>query len=73
MPLGDAGIGTAGRLAEGDERRRMIGCTRVLEAERGRGIEEAIGQDADMQCAGKTREQRYGAVRSSPPSAGLRP
>jgi hypothetical protein len=30
----------------------------VLEAERGRGIEEAVGQDADMQCAGEAREKR---------------
>ncbi len=35
-----------------------MGFGRVLEAERGRGIEEAIGQNADMQCAGEACEKR---------------
>src|SRR3546814_3257020 len=39
---GDAGVGTAGRLAQGGEWLRGIGGRHALEAERGRGIEEAI-------------------------------
>ena len=40
---GDAGVGAAGRLAQGDEGRGDRGRYAV-EAERGRGIEEAVGQ-----------------------------
>jgi hypothetical protein len=39
---GDAGVGTAGRLAQGGERLCRIGGGHALEAERGGGIEEAI-------------------------------
>ena len=48
---GDAGVGTAGRLAQGGEWLRGIGGRHALEAERGRGIEEAIRERADMEGA----------------------
>ena len=48
---GDAGVGTAGRLAQGGERLCRIGGRHALEAERGRGIEEAIRERADMEGA----------------------
>ena len=51
MTCGDAGVGAPGWLAECDERRHLGGCAHVLEAERRRGIEEAVGQNADVQCA----------------------
>src|SRR3546814_7579919 len=48
---GDAGVGTAGRLAQGGEWLRGIGGRHALEAERGRGIEETIRERADMEGA----------------------
>jgi hypothetical protein len=58
MASGNAGVGASGRLAECDERRRTVGCARVLEAECCRGIEEAVSQDADVQCACEACEKR---------------
>ena len=57
VALGDARVGTAGRLAQADQGRRPIGRAGSLEAERGRGIEEAICERPDMEGAGKACEQ----------------
>src|SRR3546814_13946753 len=46
---GDAGVGTAGRLAQRRERLLGIGGGHALEAERGGGIEEAIRAEADIE------------------------
>jgi hypothetical protein len=46
--LRKAGVGTAGWLAEGDQRHHAVGRGRPLQAECGRGIEEAVGKRPGM-------------------------
>lgn len=55
MARGDAGVGTAGRLAEGGERSLGLRCCDPLKAQRRRRIEEAVGKNADMERARKAR------------------
>ena len=62
MAFGDASVGTTRRFAQRDEWGRPIGFGCMLQAERGRGIEEAVGQDADMQCAGEACEKPSSAA-----------
>ena len=59
MSGGDAGVWTPCRLAKHGQRRLVVvrvGC--LLQAQGGSGIEEAIGEHADMQCARETGEHR---------------
>jgi hypothetical protein len=57
VALRKAGVGTAGWLAEGDQRRRAVGRGRPLQAECGRGIEEAVGKRPGMERASEACEQ----------------
>jgi len=58
VTFGDAGIRATGRLAQGNQWRLRVHRRCLLKTQRGRRIEEAVGQDTNMQRAGKTGEQR---------------
>ncbi len=58
VTAGDARIGMARRLADRGERRRRPRWRRLLQAKRGRGIEETIGEHADVQRSREAGEQR---------------
>jgi hypothetical protein len=56
MSGGDAGIRTTGWQTESRQRHFADDARRLLHTQGGSGIEEAVGEHADMQCPREARE-----------------
>ena len=57
MARGDTGVGASGGLAQGDHRRGLVACGCTTQANGSRRVEETVGEDADIEGAGRVGQQ----------------